>query len=290
MESLHPNYLIKDAPFAVALLDKSLHFKGHSEAWVSEFANTDAEIIGKHYYDVMPFVPESFKLKINEGLNGIPSFSKGEKLITPDDRILWLKWKIIPWIDINGNFSGLIIMLEDITIRKREEELLLTAERVGKIGGWEVDLINNKVYWTQITREIHEVPEDYIPNLEEGINFYKAGDSRDRITELVSDAIANGKSWDTQLQLVTAKGNEIWVHAKGASEMINGKCIRLYGTFQDINKQKKTEIQFKEATERLAIATKGAGVGIWDYDIVENNLIWDDNMYRLYGVNKADFA
>ena len=290
METLHPNYLIKDAPVAVAVLDESLHFKEHSDIWLSQFVNEKANIIGKHYYDIMPQTPNSLKLKIKEALHGHPNFSEGEKLITPDNRVQWLKWKITPYKDLNGSLRGLIIVLEDITKRKREEELLIIAERVAKIGGWEVNLTKNEVYWTQITREIHEVPEDYVPNLEEGINFYKAGESREMITALVSDAIAHGKSWDTRLQLVTAKGNEIWVHSKGASEIINGKCVRLYGTFQDIDEKMKTEIKFQEATERLAIATKGAGVGIWDYDIVENNLVWDENMYRLYGIRKNDFT
>ena len=91
------------------------------------------------------------------------------------------------------------------------------------------------------------------------------------------------------LLYVTAKGNELWVRAKGETEIIDGKCVRIYGTFQDINEKKKVELAHQEIVERLKIATEGAKVGIWDYDIVENKLVWDDNMYRLYGVAKKDF-
>jgi len=290
LETITIQHIIQDSPAAVAILDHSLNFICYSDVWLTEFRLKETDIIGKHYYDVMPYTPDTLKSIHQDCLKDHPNKSKGRKFVTPDGHVQWLKWKINPWKDPQGNVGGLIIVQEDITERKREEELLLIAERVAKVGGWEVDLIKNEVYWTQITKEIHEVPEDYVPNLEEGINFYKEGESREKITSLIEDAINLEKPWDTQLQLVTAKGNEIWVHAKGDSENVNGKCVRLFGTFQDIDEKKKTELKFQQATERLAIATNGAGVGIWDYDLIENNLVWDDNMYRLYGINKNDFS
>ena len=40
---------------------------------------------------------------------------------------------------------------------------------------------------------------------------------------------------------------------------------------------------------RLAIATDSAQIGVWEYVIQENKLIWDHWMYRLYGVSEDDF-
>ena len=207
----------------------------------------------------------------------------------PDGTVQWLKWKINAWKDDNGEVGGLIIVQEDITEDKRREELLLKAESVARIGGWEVDMTTNEVYWTAVTKEIHEIPEEYTPDLEEGINFYKKGEHRDAITNLVSEAIKDGTPWDTELIIVTAKQNEVWVRAKGEAEIKDGRCVRIYGTFQDIDKRKKAELNFLQATKRLSIATKGARVGIWEYDIPNNVLVWDDNMYELYGVKKSDF-
>ncbi len=50
--------------------------------------------------------------------------------------------------------------MEDITEDKREIELLHKAESVARVGGWEVDLVKNTIYWTKTTRQIHEVAED----------------------------------------------------------------------------------------------------------------------------------
>ena len=43
------------------------------------------------------------------------------------------------------------------------------------------------------------------------------------------------------------------------------------------------------SAERLALATRAGGVGVWDYDPVNNRLVWDDQMYLLYGINGAQF-
>ena len=40
---------------------------------------------------------------------------------------------------------------------------------------------------------------------------------------------------------------------------------------------------------RLAIATDSAQIGVWEYMVQENKLIWDHWMYRLYGVRENDF-
>ncbi len=48
--------------------------------------------------------------------------------------------------------------------------------------------------------------------------------------------------------------------------------------------------ELKTNKERLELATQGAGIGIWDWDIGMNVMIWDDSMYSLYGMKREDFA
>ncbi len=42
--------------------------------------------------------------------------------------------------------------------------------------------------------------------------------------------------------------------------------------------------------QRLSLATRAAGIGIWDWDVVSNKLAWDEWMYQLYGIEKKDFS
>ncbi len=44
----------------------------------------------------------------------------------------------------------------------------------------------------------------------------------------------------------------------------------------------------QKTADRLLLATKSAHIGVWDYDIPNNNLFWDEGMYELYGVAPSD--
>ena len=63
----------------------------------------------------------------------------------------------------------------------------------------------------------------------------------------------------------------------------------IYAAINDISDRKRSNVLLKEASARLSLATRAGGVGVWDYDIVNNILLWDDQMFSLYGINKNDF-
>jgi PAS domain S-box-containing protein len=125
------------------------------------------------------------------------------------------------------------------------------TSQIAHVGGWEIDLVNNKVYWTKVTRLIHEVEEPYEPTIESAISYYKEGTSRDTITNVVNNALKNGAPFDVELQIITAKSNERWVRAKGRAEFFKETPIRIVGTFQDINEEKNKENVFLQMQETL---------------------------------------
>ena len=290
MKTLATDFLLKESPNAIAIVDTKLNFINYSNQWQSDFTPNKIDIIGKHLFDVIAEMPILFNNAIQVGLSDKENINAGQKFILPSGKVQWLKWKISPIRNDINILEGLVIYLEDITADKRELELLQTAETVARIGGWEVDLQKNSLYWTKTTKDIHEVPQDFIPDLAQGINFYKEGIHRDKITELVSAAIEEGKPWDTELIIITAKGNEIWVRAKGEVEAVNDKPIRIIGTFQDIDERKKVELAHEEISERLKIATQTVQIGIWEYDLTKNELVWDSAMYKIFGIDKNQFS
>jgi len=46
----------------------------------------------------------------------------------------------------------------------------------------------------------------------------------------------------------------------------------------------------ERVAERLQLATRAAGIAIWDWDVVKDELVWDDAMYRLFRIRKEDFS
>lgn len=173
-------------------------------------------------------------------------------------------------------FSELLV---NVWLRKRmENELLRTKQlleqtnKAARIGGWEVDLVQNTVYWSDLTRAIHEVPPDYQPKLgfdellQERINFYKEGYSKDRINEVLQKAIQYGTPFDEELQIVTAKGREVWVRVIGEAQMENGVCKKLYGSFYDIDAAKKAKLALIQKTEEFNELVALIPMGVYKYE------------------------
>jgi len=65
---------------------------------------------------------------------------------------------------------------------------------------------------------------------------------------------------------------------------------QFYGAARDITDRKKAEADLKQLSTRLTLAARAGGVGVWDYDIVNNILVWDKQMYTLYGIEEKDFS
>jgi diguanylate cyclase (GGDEF)-like protein/PAS domain S-box-containing protein len=57
----------------------------------------------------------------------------------------------------------------------------------------------------------------------------------------------------------------------------------------DITERKKGEGDLRANERRLQLAVSAGEVGIWDWDVVKDELIWDESMYALYGIHKKDF-
>lgn len=68
-----------------------------------------------------------------------------------------------------------------------------------------------------------------------------------------------------------------------------GKTQLVIGNAVDITERKKGESALHEKEERLALATMHNGVGIWDWNLVTQQMIWDDSMYALYHIRREDF-
>ncbi len=158
--------------------------------------------------------------------------------------------------------DSLSISLEKSLIEKAQSTQLALFQKlqsVANIGTWEVDLLNNAINWSSQTKVIHEVPNDYVPSLDSAIGFYKEGYDRDEITRIVSHAMETGESWCATLQLVTAKNNPVWIETHGMAEMENGKCVRLFGTFQNVDKSValRLEIEEKQKAAEEASAERG---------------------------------
>lgn len=170
-----------------------------------------------------------------------------------------------------------------------QQRLMEKMSEQARIGAWEYDLLTQEVTWSDMTKKIHEVSSDFQPNIETAIEFYKGEEKQEEIKQLIHTAIDEGKPFQIETQLLTAKGSSIWVCAHGQAIFEQDQCVRVYGSFQDITAKHNIDIAMADNNRRMKLATDSSAIGIWEYNIIHDELVWDEWMFRLYGVQKKDF-
>lgn len=161
--------------------------------------------------------------------------------------------------------------------------------RVARIGGWEYTIADEKIVWSEITREIHEVPKEYEPDLVTALSFYKEGSNRNKIRTAIEHTINTGEPWDLELEIVTFTGHELWIRALGNADFENGHCVRLYGTFQDIDKRKRIEAESSSSKKMLTeVLDATSAVAIIATDITGVITLFNSGAENLLGYRSEE--
>ena len=148
------------------------------------------------------------------------------------------------------------------------QKILEQTNKVASVGGWEVNLKTNKIFWSDSTKKIHRVPEQYTPDLDSAIAFYEEK-SKPRIEQLFLRAVEKGLPYDEELRLRRHDGSLIWVRVKGIPEFEDGVCVRVFGIIQDIDQSKNTylELEKKEGMLRYFVNYVPAAVAMLDNNL-----------------------
>lgn len=242
-------HVIDRAPYAVALLDQEMQYLGASCKWIKDF-RLDHDLCGRSHMEIFPLMDKGWKAVYEDALKGRSSKSEHDEVVFLDGNMKWLSWEVQSWTDDAGEMGGLILYMdirteeqEQVEALQRKLEIYERTNEIAGIGVWQVDLITNELYWSPITRQIHGVADDYKPRLDEAVGFFKEGESIEIVRMFFRRAIETGEGYSAEIQLVNAKNEEIWVRTIGNAEFMNGACIRVYGTFQNIQQEKLQAIQ-----------------------------------------------
>lgn len=161
-------------------------------------------------------------------------------------------YRYISWnsSDVYGQDGYVFAYGRDVTEFRKLENLLDTATKLAKVGGWEVDLTKDLHSWSKITKDIFETSDDFLLNFEKAFDFYRE-DYRQFVQEKVQNAITLGENFDFEVPIITAKGNERWVRSIGEAEFVEGTCTRIFGSIQDIHDRKQVEDRLKSVSDNI---------------------------------------
>ncbi|MES2207379.1 MAG: ATP-binding protein [Pseudomonadota bacterium] len=111
-------------------------------------------------------------------------------------------------------------------------------------------------------------------------------ESDKRLHERLYNAIIKGQSFKTELVHYTKLGEKYWADIEAQPlKDAQGQLMGFVIIEVDITERKIFSERIENAVERLTLATESAGIGIWELDLSQNTLIWDERMHRLFGWN-----
>ncbi|ALS99614.1 hybrid sensor histidine kinase/response regulator [Lacimicrobium alkaliphilum] len=149
-------------------------------------------------------------------------------------------------------------VVQDITEQVESEEklrhateLLCIAGDKAKLGGWRVQIGNDKVEWSEQTAAIHGLDAEQRINVETALDFY-VPEHRPQMEQAFVLCMNEGKPFDEILQIINAQGERIWVRSIGEAEFDKkGNIIAVRGAFQDISDLIQAREQATEMHRRL---------------------------------------
>lgn len=257
------NRIFSFAPDAIGIIGFDGYFKKINPVLPQILEYSEEELLNTAFIHFIHPDDKADTIRELESVReGNPGIFFENRYRTKSGKYVWISWTATPMKEEELIFA----VGKNVTEKKEMEAFLQRASRLAQIGAWESDLITGELSWSDITCEIHEVPAGYQPNLETAIQFYKPGESRALITHAVKEGITKGTAWDLELQIITAKGNEKWVRAIGETEWVDGKCIRIYGSFQDIQSIKQNEQVIAETLNEKISILESIGDGFYTVD------------------------
>jgi PAS domain S-box-containing protein len=210
---------------------------------------------------------------------------------------IWVKVNTTSILNSEGSVVGYQGILTDISDRKKSEEALRVSEEMFR------SAFNNTAIGMSLVS-----PEGRFIKVNAAIcNFW--GYSETELLQLSfqdithPDDLANSVEFARKLiadeiqtnsfekRYYTKQGKVVWGFVSiSIVRDVQRNPLYLVAQIQDISDRKQTEIQLQNLSARLELAIQSAQMGIWEWDVIHNNLVWDARMCELYGIDPNEFS
>ncbi|MFO7965150.1 MAG: PAS domain S-box protein [Desulfobacterales bacterium] len=240
-----------------------------NEAWERALSYSRDELFAKPFFEfIHPEDHPNTSLQFNRLKSGMPVEKFENRYQCKDGIYKWLEWRCVT--AVNGYLYGIA---KDITHRKqaehafkKHEAILENTERLTKVGGWEWDLENETMIWTEELYRIHDLePGDLTSgsaeHKERSLECYAPTD-RPIIENAFKRCCEYGEPYDLEFPFTTGKGRRLWIRTIGRPVVQNNRITHVIGNLMDISDRKRVEDLLKNSENRFRAIFENATVGM----------------------------
>ncbi|MEM9450785.1 MAG: PAS domain S-box protein [Cyanobacteria bacterium P01_E01_bin.6] len=229
----------------------------------------------------------------------ISYFFQEKRYLRKDGSAFWANTGVSLVRDAMGNPKHTLAVVHDISEQKQAENALQESQRFIQAV---LDTVPIPVFWKDRDSVFlgcnHQLATAL--GLESTSDIIGKTDFDFSMTDIEAHAYRTDDRWVMETghsklgieeTLTSPDSGQRWLEThKAPLRDGEGTIVGMVGTFQDITDRKQSEDRLHQLSARLNLAVESAGIGIWDWDITNNHLVWDEQMYALYGIAPERFS
>jgi PAS domain S-box-containing protein len=168
-------------------------------------------------------------------------------------------------------------------------ERMKLAIDAARMGSWDWNLEHQSITWHENHERLFGDPSNCPACSYDDWAQRIHPDDLESVEASLQEAIATGTDLSTEYRIVWNDGSLHWLAAFGRVYYDRaGKPLRMAGIMQDITDRKQAEESFLLSEERLRLATEAAGIGMWFWNLIQDELVWTDQCKLLFGLQTND--
>jgi PAS domain S-box-containing protein len=218
-------------------------------------------------------------------------------LLKPDGTSVPILKTVVP-ITIKGD-NYLLESFIDITERKQAEEVISSyvtrlglSMKAANMAWWEMDINTGRVIFDERKTDMLGCSSEKFQHYQDFMALVHPDDHDKAMNAMKAHLAGTVGKYEVEYRILTKSGEYKWFYDIGSIEKRDsqGAPLTAAGIVIDITERKQAEDELQTASERLVLATRAASIGIWDWNVVKDELVWDDAMYDLYGIHCGEFG
>ncbi len=158
------------------------------------------------------------------------------------------------------------------------------CSRLAGVGAWEWQSDSGRLVLSDSACELLGLPAARVPTLAAVLERF-GPDGAAMLDAALQRADAEGQGWEVELPCEVSGRGRRMLRIVGAPEG-EGRERRVAVVMLDVTEPAEVRVELERTLERLALATHGGGIGVWELDLQaarRGELAWDDTMWRLHG-------
>lgn len=193
-------------------------------------------------------------------------FEDEYRFVHKDGKVVWVFGQIVPQKDLDGNISGFVGVITDITQLKKAEQRIHTSEKrfqtlakVSPTGIFRADTQGKCIYVNEAYCEISGFALS--ETLDQGWANAIHPEDREGLVRTWDEAINERINFEDECRVLRKDGSERWVLVQATAEVNDAdEVVGYVGTITDITWRKQSEKAVRESEKLAAIGRMAARI------------------------------